>query len=85
MKKLLIAFLLIASIAVASPYYIKVDNDGYVIDATSILTHATEYTLIQINEPICGKHLLGYYKIVDGKFIKDEAKYQEYLASQVEE
>ena len=74
---------LISMGAVAS-YYVKLDADGYVVDMTLLHTDVEGYVLTEINEAVKPEHLSGYFKLVDGYFIIDEAKYQEWLAAQVE-
>ena len=62
-------------------YNLKFDDDGFVIDATANDAPA-DYVLCVIKEHrVLPEFMNGFYKFVDGHFIKDEAKYAEYLAS----
>lgn len=86
MKKLLfvIVLLLVTSVVTASTYYVKIDNDGYVVDLTAVPTSLPDYHPYNLAEPVSAEHLRGYYKLVDGYFVIDETKRQQWLASQVE-
>jgi sulfur relay (sulfurtransferase) DsrC/TusE family protein len=63
-------------------YYIKTDENGYVIDATAIETHLADYTPRNLNQPLTAEHLAGYYRIVNDAFVLDEAKRAELMPSE---
>lgn len=79
MKKFfLVLMLLVTSIAFADfVYYVKTDENGYVIDLTAIETALSDYEKVILSEPVKTEYLAGYYKFEDGKFILDEQKKQE--------
>lgn len=81
MMLLFLSIHLISMGAVAS-YYAKLDAEGFVIDLTLSHTDLEGYALTDINETIKPEHLRGYYKLVNGYFIEDEAKKAEWLAAQ---
>jgi hypothetical protein len=60
-------------------YYIKTDENGYVIDATAVATSLADYTPHNLNQPPAAEHLSGYYRIVDDAFVIDEAKKAELM------
>lgn len=72
---------LISMGAVAS-YYVKLDLEGFIVDLTLSHTDLEGYTLTDLNEPVKPEHLRGYFKLVDGYFVEDEAKKAEWLAAQ---
>ena len=67
-----------------SKYFVCLDQDGYVVDLTAVPTALPSYQQYELKEPIKPEHLRGYYKLIDGYFVIDEAKHQQWLASQVE-
>jgi len=64
-----------------SIYYIKTDEEGYVVDLTAIETADTTYAMHSLEEPVCAEYLKGYYKVIDGRFRIDEVKQAEILAA----
>lgn len=73
----LIICLLPAVVVSASTYYILVDAEGYVVSLTAWAPAPPEYVVYEVGE-IPGDVLRGYYKLVDGEFILDEAKKTEW-------
>jgi hypothetical protein len=63
-------------------YYIKTDENGYVVDATAVKTSLVDYTPYNLNQPIIAEYLAGYYRIVNDAFVLDEAKRAELMPSE---
>ena len=68
-----------------SLYYIKINEEGYVVDLTAVPTANEEYTLFDLKQPVAAEYTRGYYKVVDNMFVLDVAKKAEYDAAQEEE
>lgn len=61
-------------------YNIKLDANGFVTDLTKISPAPVGYAPMEIEE-LPGDVICGYYKLVDGVFVLDEAKKAEYEAA----
>ncbi len=61
-------------------YHIKLDENGFVADLTKITPAPTGYVPMEVGK-LPGDVICGYYRLVDGVFVLDEAKKAEYEAA----
>jgi len=66
-------------------YYIKTDENGYIVDATAVKTNLVDYTPHNLNQPLTAEHLAGYYRIVNDALVLDEAKKAELITPEPQE
>ncbi len=61
-------------------YNVQLDENGFVTDLTKISPAPAGYVPMEVGE-LPGDVICGYYRLVDGVFVLDEAKKAEYDAA----